>query len=929
MTVSAMRAWIIALLLAAAAGGQPPHAASPGCEAALLAPPRDAYSADCFRSPDHGREEARELVAQLEAWSLLDPASTWIVATRAAILEDWLKAEAAQPIADALVRFVDEDDARGEAYMRSVLANYRYVYSRNDEARAEIDRARELLRGLPDATTSVRLDAVEAHLLRRAQRPDASATLARRAALDPRFAEAAPPSQSALYGALRSALIELGEYSEALRVNAARAALCGGGQGCEAQEAQASAYLKLQMGRAGLIDADDVALALQRQYETAKRTGRNVDLIEALCQIGDWLPEADAAEWDQLCLDTARTLNCLPLATTASVRLTRAQVRRDPARAAQALRDAEQTLRAAESRPSLPTMLSAARHLAALQHIAGDAAAAVATLERVVGLAEAESGPAADPESRFDAMAARAGDYYALGWLQAFGDHGLEGGPARSFETMERLRTRSAATRLAEAGIEPSAEVEIDGVRAEITRVQQRLAAPAMEDSERRRWLGELERLEADESAILARRDLRGPARVDVGEPPVASIDDIRVALGDDEALLQFNIPLASGSESWVNVVSKQGTASVVLETPSLQRIQHLYAGMLARRDGAAESAAEVLSRAFLERPLATLSPEIRRLVVVADGALFGFPLSTLPDPASGAPLVMRYEIALAPSASLWLRLRRSSPGAVHAAVLGFAEPYDARDALSRAHDRSWVMPAALGRLPRSRAEIADVVTRIGGASRALAGAAASERALKTTDLSRYGVIHFATHAFANRERPSRSAVVLARGSSSEDGFVQPREIARLELVEKLVVLSTCESAGGALSRSEGPLSLARAFLRAGATAVIGTLWPVDDEEAAALMEHFYARFSRGMSAGTALREAQADLARMGRPAAAWAGYVLIGDGAVRLAGGGAGSEIESERRQPLRDALAIASVIVLAVGVATIVLVRRNRAAR
>jgi CHAT domain-containing protein len=197
--------------------------------------------------------------------------------------------------------------------------------------------------------------------------------------------------------------------------------------------------------------------------------------------------------------------------------------------------------------------------------------------------------------------------------------------------------------------------------------------------------------------------------------------------------------------------------------------------------------------------------------------------------------------------------------------------------------ERSSGLGAELFDLPRSGPEVRAAVAAVGGSSRGLYGPRASEAALKRLELGPFGVVHFATHAVVNSLRPSRSAILLARGTAGEDGLLQPREIEALELSGKLVVLSACRSAGGPELRGEGPLSLARVFLGSGARAVLGTIWPVRDGEAAALTERFYARLATGETAATALAGAQRELLMAGAPPAAWAGFVLIGDGGVRL----------------------------------------------
>jgi hypothetical protein len=79
--------------------------------------------------------------------------------------------------------------------------------------------------------------------------------------------------------------------------------------------------------------------------------------------------------------------------------------------------------------------------------------------------------------------------------------------------------------------------------------------------------------------------------------------------------------------------------------------------------------------------------------------------------------------------------------------------------------------------------------------------------------------------------------------------------------------------------QGEGPLSLARAFFQAGAQVVVGSLWSLRDDEAAALVAGFYRALARGRSVAAALAEARRERMGDGAPAAAWAGLVALGDG--------------------------------------------------
>src|SRR5262249_24668279 len=135
--------------------------------------------------------------------------------------------------------------------------------------------------------------------------------------------------------------------------------------------------------------------------------------------------------------------------------------------------------------------------------------------------------------------------------------------------------------------------------------------------------------------------------------------------------------------------------------------------------------------------------------------------------------------------------------------------------------------------------------------------------------------------AGADSTFPKRSAVFLAPGDDHEDGWLQPDEIAALDLRGRVIVLSACDSADGTLVSGEGPLSMARAFFSAGASAVIATRWPLEDDDAAFGMERWYRALGSGQSAATALRQARREVRRAGRPPEAWAGVLLLGDGQV------------------------------------------------
>jgi CHAT domain-containing protein len=94
-----------------------------------------------------------------------------------------------------------------------------------------------------------------------------------------------------------------------------------------------------------------------------------------------------------------------------------------------------------------------------------------------------------------------------------------------------------------------------------------------------------------------------------------------------------------------------------------------------------------------------------------------------------------------------------------------------------------------------------------------------------------------------------------------------------------LIVLSSCQSAGGRLIKGEGIEGLNRAFFFAGTSAVLISLWPVNDEATSQLMNRFYIHIKSGNSIALALQNAKIDMiaTRAYSHPFFWAGFVVSG----------------------------------------------------
>ena len=146
--------------------------------------------------------------------------------------------------------------------------------------------------------------------------------------------------------------------------------------------------------------------------------------------------------------------------------------------------------------------------------------------------------------------------------------------------------------------------------------------------------------------------------------------------------------------------------------------------------------------------------------------------------------------------------------------------------------------------------------------------------------------LHLATHGIADEREGggySRMLLTLPRVATPEDdGSLHLYELfanwrGRLANCE-LVVLSACDTLKGPLQRDEGSFAMPLGFLYAGASAVIGSHWPVDDASTAELFADVYRRLAKGTPKLQAFTEARKALRKKYPQPYFWAPFVYVGD---------------------------------------------------
>jgi len=499
--------------------------------------------------------------------------------------------------------------------------------------------------------------------------------------------------------------------------------------------------------------------------------------------------------------------------------------------------------------------------------------------------------------------------YYRLaGFLLQRAVPGEQGADDRAlaFEVMERFRARELLENIAlrDGGLGDAVGPTARRHRAAletISAIQRRLSDPGLQGSLRERTLQRLVRAEEHEAALrdaVSRQMKEADGRAAAG---AALLDEVRAALDPGEALLVYQLwdgepwarrPVAMG-RSWLLVVTREGTRAVALASRhDLRARTAIFEGSILSRRGerstAVVRAAARLYDDLLREAIDGLPSGVRSLVIVPDDVLFGCPFAALRDGPSGPPVGCRFGISIVPSAGVWatLRRRRKIPGRDDAAgALILAAPEAGAEDPGTGAVRSanpWKEGLRLAPLPGAEREARALERVAGRRTVLLRGDAASEAAFKRMRLDQFRVIDLVTHAVVDDSQPERSAIVLVAGDSLEDGLLQVREIPDLALNGQLVILSSCGSSSGELLAGEGARSLARAFLEAGASAVLASLWPLRDTEAAVLFASVARELGRGSGVSEALRVAQAEAMDGGMPEAGWAGIVVVGDGSLQ-----------------------------------------------
>jgi CHAT domain-containing protein len=259
-------------------------------------------------------------------------------------------------------------------------------------------------------------------------------------------------------------------------------------------------------------------------------------------------------------------------------------------------------------------------------------------------------------------------------------------------------------------------------------------------------------------------------------------------------------------------------------------------------------------------------------VVLVRDAVTANVPLAALLDPASGRFLFEMVRLANAPSMHDAAAMVRSSSRPGTMLVVGAPDASAIDDTRSRPQ------------LERVAGETASVASLYGSSSIVMRGPR-KEQLLRQM-LGASG-IHFAGHGTENRANPLLSGIVLS-GADGRSEILYAHEIARMALrSQPVVVLASCRASSHVATRGLRSSSISDAFLAGGASAVIGSVTPVDDRLASEFSVDIHRSLAAGKTVSEALKEFQRRCVSRHDPAVSsplfWASFQVAGNPDARL----------------------------------------------
>jgi len=445
----------------------------------------------------------------------------------------------------------------------------------------------------------------------------------------------------------------------------------------------------------------------------------------------------------------------------------------------------------------------------------------------------------------------------------------------------------------------------------------------------------------------------RFPEYANIINPDNINVTQVRTTLERNEALVSI---FTGSGHTFIWAVPNTGPVSMAKIPISKPEMARMIRGLRkALNPGFAFSTMEIppydLDLAYqiyktILKPVEAGWKDAKHLMVIAQGPIGQIPLAILPtSPKSKSQakqggllfsnyrdiewLVKDYSVTVLPSVSALVNLRSiTAEQTERVAYVGFGDPYFNQEQLAAAEEEARqpqmltmrnapiqmrgirvteagridkkkiasIDISMLNRLPDTREEVLNIASTLKADAETdvFIGKQASERTVKSLDLSNRKVVVFATHGLVPGDLDGLDQPALAlsapdvTGHTDEDGLLTMGEIMGLRLNADWVVLSACNTGAAEGEGAEAVSGLGQAFFYAGARSLLVTGWPVETVSAKLLTTDLFKRQLENLTINRAEALRQTMNAMIAKNHSQgfsyahpifWAPYAIVGDG--------------------------------------------------
>ena len=384
------------------------------------------------------------------------------------------------------------------------------------------------------------------------------------------------------------------------------------------------------------------------------------------------------------------------------------------------------------------------------------------------------------------------------------------------------------------------------------------------------------------------------------------NVEDVKKSLNDNEVILFY---LAYPNDLYLGLISNKKLKLIhkkYKNSEIYKLTQKLRANLKYENNKLNKFDLNISNQLYKEliRPFKNELVKKERLIIIPNGTLLSVPFELFTDPLGKAKnlskanwLIKNFDITYYPSISSYYLMQESKKRDFNNYFAGFGNPKLApenkkinvselkiNDLFLRGGIADVKKIKQLGELPKTAEEI-QKISKFFKQKDIFLGEKFNEKIIKTSNLSKYSVISFATHGIIADEikglkEPGLIATPPQKGTIENDGVLTASEIKKLNFDSELIILSACNTAApDGTSSADGLSGIASSFFYAGARSLLVSHWYVEDESTVNLMTGMFDNLPNAKNITSALRKTKLKMIQDKKTEHPifWAPFVLIG----------------------------------------------------